>query len=154
MNILIVEDDDNKRAHIKSYVSEFAPGSDIREAKSLISALRAAREIAPDVVLLDMALPNYDEGGASGNSDILHFGGQEFLRQIKRAKLGCKVIVVSQFEAFGDPPNRKTFSQLMEELEQQFGEMFAGGIYYHASMSDWIDKLSELLAGVERGTIQ
>lgn len=147
MKLLIVEDDDNKRAHIRAFVDEEFPGWEVHEAVSLITALRAVHSIYPDIVLLDMALPNYDEGSATGSADILHFGGQEFLRQVRRASIDCRVIVVSQFETFGDPPNRKAFAQLVDELGSQFEGMFAGGVYYHASQSDWMEKLGPMLRG-------
>ncbi len=145
MQLLLVEDDQNKRDRITAYLAEDYPSVSVSVACSLVSGLRAANEISPDLVILDMTLPNYD-GPTEGRSNRMHaFGGEEFLRQAKRRKINTKVVVVTQFETFGDPPNLKTLIDISNSLSQKYAEIFIGSIYYHASQSKWKSELSFII---------
>jgi DNA-binding response OmpR family regulator len=62
MKILLVEDDENKRAQLEHFIREFWPSSTLATAISLQSGLRALRADSFDVIVLDMTLPNYDQG--------------------------------------------------------------------------------------------
>lgn len=62
MDILLVEDDENKRAVISSFLLEYFPDTNLTAKFSLQSGVRSAIESTPDLVLLDMTLPNFDIG--------------------------------------------------------------------------------------------
>jgi CheY-like chemotaxis protein len=145
MNILVVEDDDNKRSHILGYLSSNWPDIHVETAESLIAALRAIKRGRHTIVLLDMTLPNYDldDDGAGGGMHA--FGGEEFLRQVKRLRIPTSVVVVTQFETFGEPPDTKNLAELDESLRVEFPNLYRGAIYYHASIHDWNVTLSEKL---------
>jgi len=145
MKLLLVEDDDNKRQQVLELLRATFPKLEVKVASSLISALRKLKSEKPEIVLLDMTLPNYDleEGATAGG---LHaFGGEEFLRQTKRFGLSPAVVVITQFETFGDPPNDKGLVQLDEELRATFPTLYKGAVYYHASIYDWTSELIEKL---------
>ena len=81
--ILVVEDD----PWIRSLLTDLLPteGYDVEEASNATGALRAAREHHPDVVLLDLALPE--------------MSGLDVLRELRgdRATAGLPVIVASAY---------------------------------------------------------
>jgi CheY-like chemotaxis protein len=110
-----------------------------------MSGVRTARQIRPDIVLLDMTLPNYDVSDGEPSGGMHAFGGLEFLKQIKRFGLDTKVIVVTQFETFGQPPHVKDFEELDRDLRAAFTPWYVGAVYYHASLEDWADKLFEFM---------
>lgn len=145
MITLLVEDDENKREQIRAVITEKFPDFRLEEASSLIGALRAAQRLRPKLVILDMTIPNYESLEPSGGGEMHHFGGEEFMRQIVRFGLDTNVIVVSQFETFGSPPNRKTFEELKSELAAQFRGLYKGAVYYHASLADWGEALEALI---------
>jgi CheY-like chemotaxis protein len=145
MRLLLVEDDDNKQKQVLELLQATYPKLQVEVAGSLISALRSVKRLRPEIVLLDMTLPNYDivEGESGGG---LHaFGGEEFLRQTRRFGISTAVIVITQFETFGDPPHDKGFIQLDAELKSSFPDMYHGAVYYHASIYDWTSELLRLL---------
>lgn len=142
VRLLVVEDDDNKLQELSAFIEAKYPKVEIEIVRSLISALRSVRKEPPTLVLLDMTLPNYDV--QEGDGGLHAFGGEEFLRQIRRFKIQTQVIVVTQFESFGEPPDNKGLSELDRELKDEFPEYYRGSVYYHASI-DWTNELVRLM---------
>lgn len=139
--LLIVEDDINKREQLHAFVEDRFPEFSIENAESLIGGITKLRSWIPDLVLLDMTLPNYDPGEGSFGVSMQAFGGEEFLRRCKRFGLTPAVIVVTQFETFGEAAESKDRDELALELAQLFPETYRGMVYYHASLSAWADEL-------------
>lgn len=144
MKVLIVEDDPNKGEQLHSFIRE-AYGEDAYLARSLQSGLRRIRQDPPDLVLLDMTLPNYDTGPDEPGGTPHIFGGLQFLRQMKRFKLNVPTIVVTQFETFGDPPNAMGLDKLDAQLKDAHSPTYKGSVYYHASIHGWKDELRKLI---------
>jgi DNA-binding NarL/FixJ family response regulator len=145
MDILLVEDDENKRAVISSFLLEYFPDTNLTAKFSLQSGVRSAIESTPDLVLLDMTLPNFDIGADETGGQHHIFGGREFIRQIERFEIDTKVIVVTQFETFGKPPNIINIEQLDVMLKSDSPECHLGVVYYHASIEKWKKTLIDLI---------
>lgn len=143
--VLIVEDDMHKRQQIEAYFQDRAPEVDVNVAVSLIGGLRALRSISPDIVILDMTLPNHDPEDDGHIGSMLAFGGEEFLRQARRFNSNAVVVVVTQFETFGDEENAKERHELEADLMRTFPGIFMGMVYYHASLSGWSEELDTLI---------
>lgn len=141
IRLLIVEDDINKLDQLNQFVAERFPAFAVENAESLIGGVRKLRSWNPDLVLLDMTLPNYDLEEGNLNASMQAFGGEEFLRQSKRFNLRPRVIVVTQFETFGDASEAKDRDELNAELQEAFPEVYCGMVYYHASINAWSDEL-------------
>lgn len=149
--VLIVEDDPHKRQQLERFFSNWLPAPDVKVAISLIGGLRALRSHNPDIVILDMTLPNHDPEDDGHIGSMLAFGGEEFLRQARRLRSAAKVIVVTQFETFGDEENAKERHELETDLKRSFPDIFKGMVYYHASLSGWADELQALLHNIGLG---
>lgn len=149
MKLLLIEDDENKRTQILEFLSVAFPECETTIAASLMSGVRKARAQSPDLILLDMTLPNYDVRDGEMGGGMHAFGGLEFLKQSRRLRIGSKIIVITQFETFGHPPNVKDLPELDAEMKSSFSPQYIGAIYYHASMEDWATKLYELISAAE-----
>jgi CheY-like chemotaxis protein len=145
MKILIVEDDDNKLRALQALVATEFPDLPLAVARSLISGVDLARTTGPDVVLLDMTLPSYDQSAFDDGGGMEPFGGVEFLKQMKRFKLSPSVLIVTQFETFGKDASLKTREQLSEELSKQFPDTYKGMLHYHASLQEWASSLKKFI---------
>ena len=145
MKILIVEDDGNKLRALQSLVASNFPDLPLEVARSLISGVDMTRRIHPDVVLLDMTLPSYDQSSFDDGGGMEPFGGVEFLRQMKRFKLTPSVLIVTQFETFGEDSSLKTRDQLSEELKSQYPMTYHGMLHYHASLDEWTSQLTNFI---------
>lgn len=145
MMALLVEDDDNKREQLVSFLGDRYPRLELTQSASLISAIRALKQNKPALVILDMTLPNYDVVEGESGGGLHAFGGQEFLRQVSRFKINTAVFVLTQFESFGEPPDAKGLAELDNELRHSFPETYKGAVYYHASIYDWTTALADTI---------
>ena len=73
------------------------------------------------------------------------FGGREFLRQMKRFRISIPVIVVTQFETFGNPPHTKHLKDVDSELASDYPQIYLGVVYYHAAIHGWKEDLLRLI---------
>jgi CheY-like chemotaxis protein len=146
MNVLIVEDDENKGVQFSHFMRETFSPIQIKLEKSLQGGLRAIRKERPDLVLLDMTLPNYDPGPDETGGITHIFGGREFLRQMDRFDIDVPVIVVTQFETFGKSPNVMGLRELDQQLRNEHAAVYRGAVYYHASLRAWKDELRRLVS--------
>lgn len=142
MKILFIEDDDEKRDKISKFLNK---KYDVRiiDRKSYHSGLKAlVKKDDYDIVLMDMSMPNFDvtndnpEGGTPES-----FAGRKLLEQMKFRYIDYPVIIVTQFESFGEHVDKLSLNELKNELEEKFTPFYRGTVYYHSSESDWKDKL-------------
>jgi CheY-like chemotaxis protein len=148
MRILVVEDDENKRLQLRHFLSRTFPEAQVNEARSLQGGLRLIRQNPPDLVLLDMTLPNYDADFDEPGGQTHIFGGREFLRQMDRFDISTPVIVVTQFETFGKGTSEMGLSELDAELSADHGGIYKGSIYYHAAIHGWEEQLENSMKRV------
>jgi CheY-like chemotaxis protein len=156
MRVLVVEDDENKRNQLRQFLRDSFPQFEVEVERSLQASLRRVRRQQPDLVLLDMTLPNYDPGPDEPGGQTHIFGGREFLRQLDRFDIILPVIVVTQFETFGKAPNTKLLGDLDRELRAEHGACYRGVVYYHSAILGWKEhlkqRISEVIAGRDEGS--
>jgi CheY-like chemotaxis protein len=143
--LLLVEDDDNKRAQLLQVVRDHAPTLEVMSARSLKSGLLLLKQNTPDVILLDMTLPTFDIGPGEAGGDTHPFGGREFLQEMRRFKLRIPVVVVTQFETFDLGREMTTLHALDLQLRRDYPEVYLGAVYYHAAIQSWKDELITLM---------
>jgi DNA-binding NarL/FixJ family response regulator len=149
MRFLVVEDDENKRRSILDFLNAHYANEEVIWSASLVTGLREAKRLSPDLVILDMTLPNYDASGPDPDGRMHAFGGKEFLRQMARMSGTSKVIVVTQFESFGEAPNVTGLNDLDADLKLKFPGHYVGAVYYHASINEWQKNLETMIEGLE-----
>jgi CheY-like chemotaxis protein len=142
MKILLVEDDENKRTQILRFLAEFRVAPQVRVARSLQSGLDALFDDAPDLILLDMTIPNYDAGPEESGGYMYKTGGWEFLRQMDRFDMQTPVIVVTQFEKFGDASDAMDLEELDRRLRSEHDGVYQGFVYYNAAIAGWKAELA------------
>jgi CheY-like chemotaxis protein len=135
--VLVVEDNDNKRSQILSFLRDSYPKLSISVARSLQNGLRMLKNDGIDFVILDMTLPNYDQGPEEDGGVIHALGGQEFLRKMKRAKIVTPVVVLTQFETFGTGENRLDLATLRMSLKDKYADICVDTIYYNSAVDAW-----------------
>jgi CheY-like chemotaxis protein len=146
MMILIVEDDENKGEQLQRFLRSTYPAVELKLAKSLNSAVRFVKEYTPSLIILDMTLPSYDPSSDEpGGGAAQSFGGREFLRQMDRFDIDVPVIVFTQFETFGKPPQQMGLPELDKQLQAEHGNVYRGAVYYHASIESWEAPLKSLI---------
>jgi CheY-like chemotaxis protein len=152
MNILLVEDDDEKSSHLAHFLSERFPTAYLRYARSLQSGLRAIYDAPPDLILLDMTMRNFDVTPDEEGGRPHPFAGKEILRQMQRRNIRVPAIVVTHFVRFGDSDDFMTLEELKKELEERFPN-YVGTVQFKSNVDSWKATLAEYLHHVaqERG---
>jgi CheY-like chemotaxis protein len=148
MKILIVEDDPNKLQHLEDLISSRKPDAEIISRRSYQSGLKEVLGTVLDLVVLDMTMPTYDVSSFEKGGRTRVYGGREILREIARRRLPTKVIVVTQFESFGEGAQRKTLDELCVELQRDFDVNYIGTVFYHPAQTEWRDNLAKLCSMV------
>lgn len=82
LSTLIVEDNDVFRRILRTMLEEKTPCLVVGEASEGVQAIKMAEELRPDLILLDIALPNLN--------------GIEAARKIRSVSPGSKVIFLTQ----------------------------------------------------------
>lgn len=145
MRVLVVEDEDPKRANILAALRRFRPDSTPVEARSVSSAIQHLRGSTPDLILLDMSLPTFDVGPGESGGRPQGFGGVEVLRYIDRFGIRVPVIVITAYEAFAKDGRQINLTALEDQLKKAHGEMFIGIVYYNSVYETWLEDLSSAI---------
>jgi CheY-like chemotaxis protein len=66
LNILIVDDQPRARRSVRALLSTWTRSAEIREASDGREALRLAEQLPPDLVLMDVRMPEIDGLEATG----------------------------------------------------------------------------------------
>lgn len=141
MNFLIIEDDTNKIRGISSFLIEHYPNSSIDVKKAYQSGLKAIYTQSYDMVFLDMQLPTFDIQSGEDGYKFRKLAGMDILNELKRKKRQAKIIIVTQFETFGEGDSYIELSGLKFLLKQQFPENYIDTVYYNPSQSNWKSEL-------------
>lgn len=148
--ILLVEDDENKRSQLVSYIETWLLNQGfnghVATARSFRSGLAAIIQKEADVIILDMTMPTYDVGPTEDGGRPQAYAGRELLRQMDRRGIHASVLVVTQFDRFGEPPRLLTLEQLDAELSEAHPSLYFGSVYYDVVRDGWRSRLAELLA--------
>jgi DNA-binding NarL/FixJ family response regulator len=95
IKILLVDDDPNIRRGVRMHLALESDFSVIGEAGDGWEALRLARELRPDVVIMDIRLPSLDGLGAA--------------ERLRKSQPTCRVIILTLYD---DPSYRARAEQI------------------------------------------
>ena len=100
--ILIVEDNPKKLNNLKTWIKSKVTDVFIKEAISYTSGVREIYNNCWDLIFLDMSLPTYDVTPQEQGGDKKPLAGKEILRRMSYKKIYIPVIIITQFDTFGD----------------------------------------------------
>jgi len=148
MKILVIDDNPHKMRQIVDFLKHDFAAAEIVERRSYQSGLKAALLEDPQIILLDMTMPTFDVGGRETGGRERRYAGQQILRQLRRKDAKAFIIVVTQFEKFGEGDEQVTLDQLRDGLSREFEERYLGAVYYQAADSKWREELRAMVARV------
>jgi CheY-like chemotaxis protein len=150
MRVLLVEDDENKRSQMIRLLREDLAIDDVQIAASYIGGVDRVLKERFDLVVLDMTLPTYEVNADDEGGRPRAFGGRDILLQMKRRGLATPVIVVTQFDKFGDRGESKTRAELDIELAKAHPIIYRGMVYYNSALEGWKDDLARAIEKAKR----
>lgn len=145
MKILIIEDDPNKFNNISDYLKKIDMKIELDRKVSYNSGLKEILKKKNEVILLDMSIPTYDISNTEDGGTMRTFGGIDILNQIKRYSINIPVIIITQFENFGNDLEKINLLELKNNLDNLNNDCYKKLIYYSASNNKWEKELFEIL---------
>lgn len=149
MNILIIEDDDNKRQQLVAFLNESTSGHAIVETRSYQGGLKEILRTHYDLIFLDMTMPTFDKSPSEPGGRIRPFAGKEILEQLRHRGIHRNVFVFTQFDLLGEGEQQVTLSELDHDLRKKFIESYRGIVYYNTAQSEWKSKVREAIDLIE-----
>jgi CheY-like chemotaxis protein len=132
--VLVVEDDPNKARLLAQYVRDRWPKVELTERHSFQSGLSELLVSEYDVALVDMAMPTHDAGA---QKKPRHYAGRDILREVVRAGRRAKIVIVTQFETFGEGKDAMTLEQLRAQLRVDYPQAYIGTVFYQPAELGW-----------------
>jgi DNA-binding response OmpR family regulator len=145
MKILLIEDDQNKSKQVVNFLEEEIIDSFIELRKSYQSGLKEILANNYDFILLDMQLPNFDIKSGEDGYKFRKLAGVDILRELSRKGKKSKVIIITQFETFGENESYIELNDLKNMVKEQFSDLYVGTVFYSADASVWRKELKNLL---------
>lgn len=143
MNLLCVEDDDDKASKIAAELSEKFPSLNLLRARSFTSALQALVRNKNNIsgIILDMSMPNYDNSLEAPEN----FAGRDLLKQCKLRKIEKQTVVVTMLDLFGSGSAQLTLEQLDSKLALEFSPAYLGIVYFSSAQEAWRSELCKFV---------
>jgi CheY-like chemotaxis protein len=149
MNILLLEDDEDKSRQVRDFLKLLIPSAHITESRSLRSGLEAIKSASYDLVILDMSVPSFDIDEREDGGRPQAYGGRDLLQHMKRRKVLSPVVVLTQFDRFADAGNTSTLEELDISLRAAHSDQYLGAIYYDVSAPIWKAKLEAIVTQIQ-----
>lgn len=145
MKILLIEDDQHKSSQISNFLNSVLENPLITLKKSYQSGLKEIFTNQFDLILLDMQLPNFDIKTGEDGYKFRKTAGIDILDEVSRKKINCKVIVITQFETFGEGKYYIDLNGLKKILETNFSQIYINTIFYSPQNNLWQTSLINII---------
>lgn len=109
------------------------------------AGIQAIQTFSPEFVIMDMNLPTYDPTAGEPRPLIESQGGREVIRQLQRKRSPARVIVVTQYNLFGDDSSKVTREEMSTQLAARY-PAYLGTVHYRGTDEAWKTELSGFLA--------
>jgi CheY-like chemotaxis protein len=140
MKCLLVEDDKYKAKDIEDVLNKNFDIEIIKKT-SYKTALIESLNHNYDFILLDMSMLTCDITSDEKGGRPRHYAGKEIILKMLYRNINTPVIVVTQFENFGEGNNRMNLEDLKKQLENINYKGYQETIFYNMVGSDWQEKL-------------
>ncbi|KJS01331.1 MAG: hypothetical protein VR65_09270 [Desulfobulbaceae bacterium BRH_c16a] len=150
MKILLIEDDQNKIKQLTEHLEKHIDNISIIVRKSYQSGFKEVLTVQYDVILLDMSMPTYEISPIEHGGRPRPFAGKDILRQMQRKSINTPVIIVTQFEKFGDGLNSISLAELSSELNLKYPEIYKATVYYNPSFNNWKKEIINYIVHIRK----
>lgn len=150
IKVLVIEDDDYKREHVRKFLTTAFPQFEVEFAESFQSGIRKAVGDRFALIILDMTLPTFDKGGLDAGGRLRHLGGRELFDQFRRRHVETRVIVLTGYDKLGEGDGAVPREEVAKELAERFPDLFVTAIFYTRASDTWMSELKGAIGRVIR----
>lgn len=140
MRVLIIEDTESKMKVIEECVKGFDEKWEFTEAMSYSDGIQKIYAKGWDLILMDMSLPTYNISHTESGGTKKPVAGKELMARMLSRKIFIPVIIITQFDTFGD---NQSLESLNKEFEEGYTRIWKGTISY--DKPGWQEQLLKLL---------
>ncbi len=145
MIALVVEDSPIKGRAVLDLLSTVPSIDAVLMERSYQGALRQIQAAVPDIIILDMTLPNFDVEPGIRTGKPRPMGGYDILRKLHRKSIKTAVIILTQYESFDHGAKTLLLSELDQKCRNEFPLIYRDAIYFSPTNMKWADELIEAL---------
>jgi len=135
--VLIVEDDEHKIEDIISFWQEHVPSDILKLARSVREAVVAVYQEEFGVVVLDMALPTFNQSIRTSGGTSQPQGGLEVIRTLSAVKRNAQVIVFTQYDGIEIEGEFFPIKDSPSLLSSRYSINVVDAILYEYQSPDW-----------------
>lgn len=145
MKVVVVEDSPIKAQAVLDLLSRTPTVCEVALERSYQGALRRIQADPPDLIILDMTLPNFDVQPGVRTGKPRPLGGYDILRKLQRKSVSTAVVILTQYESFDSGEETLTLEDLNRKCQVEFPSIYRTTIYFSPSNTRWSDELSATL---------
>jgi hypothetical protein len=97
-----------------------------------------------------MSIPAFDMSGDETGGRPQGLGGRDLLRHMRRLHVESPVVVLTQYDEFGEGLRAMSLEKLNNLLAREHGEAYLGAIVYDVMYEQWREALAETVARIAR----
>jgi DNA-binding NarL/FixJ family response regulator len=148
MNCLLVEDDAYKATEIETFLKEnYNLEFELRDSYKY--GLREAVKDYYDLVLLDMSMLTFNITSEEKGGRPRHFAGEEIIMQMQYREITTPVIIITQFENFGEGSEQINLENLIKRIKDINYVGYKDTIFYSPINNEWKIKLANCIKQLE-----
>lgn len=144
-NILFIEDDEHKIYEIIQYWNERFPAINYEIKKSVRDAVVAVHSKDYDLIILDMALPNFEQTSKTSGGTSQVQGGLEVIRAITHLSKKPQIIVLTQYDGLEIEGTHIPITNSANLLRERYNCNVIGAVLYEYQNEQWKKDLDLLL---------
>lgn len=145
MTLLLIEDNEHKSARIQEFLHSALTSVEIVCAQSVQEGIKKIRAWVPDIVLLDMSLPAFNNTLQDNGFKHSSYAGKDVLEYIDNFEIEVPVIIITAFTTFGSDKNAFSLEELNAKFTADFPDHYVGTVWYSSLEHKWKEKLIELI---------
>jgi len=145
MKILLIEDDQHKSSQVTSFLENEIQNIEMTLKKSYQSGLKEILSNDFDLILLDMQLPNFDIKPGEDGYKFRKLAGLDILEEVERKEKDCKILIITQFETFGEGESYIDLNDLKHILKENHAKNYIDTVFYSPENSMWQSILINLI---------
>jgi hypothetical protein len=93
-----------------------------------------------------MTLPTFDITKMEDGGSLMHYAGKDILNQLRRKNIVLKIIIITQYDYFGEGSERLTRNELDFILKNENYKHYLGMVYFSVTQVSWKSELKKLMA--------
>lgn len=145
MRVLIIEDTEAKMKVIEECVRGNGEEWEFTEAMSYSAGIQKIYAGGWNLILMDMSLPTYNISRTESGGTKKPVAGKELMARMLSRKIFIPVIIITQFDTFGD---NQSLESLNKEFEEEYTQIWRGTISY--DKPGWQEQLLKLIEEIDK----